>query len=275
MSKLIIFLCFILSSVNTYSQIEDIPSPLGPGKGPKQTELGITFGFGTNWQTGEFIASCECPNFRKGIGNITSFGIIFQRDLNRYFQIGGTLQTTLLNNTASYKQRELLSFTSQTGEKFSNVPVLFRQKLEINFNFLIFSPFINFAPLEFLHFRLGPAVSIPLTTKLVHSKELLQKTVRLENGELVELSLENSNQAVIENGKVPLQENFLIGLIYSIVGNFHIYQNFFGGVNLSFYHPLTNYTNRGIDYKLNSWTISLELRYALQMREWKGKNLNN
>lgn len=270
-SKLIIlflFLSFIFLQFPLFSQLEEQPSPLGPGKGRKQTEIGLSLGFGPTWQNGELYASCDCPSFKDGSGFVFTPGILYEKDITSFFHYGLFLGLTFQNANASYKERELLNFKSQTGEVFVNVPVLFREKVDINFNQIYFLPFLSLVGFDLLDFKIGIRIGIPFSTSIKHTKELLEEKVRLNNGETIDVSIGNSNQVVLEDGKLEKANSVLFSFIPSIGLRFRLTGNLFSGINFSYVFPLNNYSERGNNFRLNYWLLSVDFRYALVLRKW-------
>ncbi|MCX7908269.1 MAG: hypothetical protein N2560_01960 [Ignavibacteria bacterium] len=264
-SKIIIFLCLLFSPFEAFTQIEEQPSPLGPGRGRKQSEVGFFVGIGPNWQSGEFFASCNCPNFKDGNGLVLSTGIIYQRDFSSLLQWGVASGLSFQNATSSYKERELLTFESQSGDIFTNIPVLFRQKSIFDFSFIELMPYLVFSPFEFINFGLGLKGGIPFHTHIKHTKELLDNRIRLDNGETIELSISNPN---IEEGKIERVNSIIFYLVPSIRVYFRLTGNIFTGLSFSYHLPLNNFSERGRNFRLNHWLVSLDIRYALQLRKW-------
>lgn len=267
-TKLIIFLGLITPFFALFSQNEEQPSPLGPGKGRKQSEVGIMFGVGPTWQSGELFASCDCPSFKDGSGFVFSPGIFYQRDISSVFQWGAMVGFTFQTITSSYKEQELLSFQSQTGEVYNNVPVLFREQADLKFTQFNFMPFITFSPIEFAFLRFGFQAGFPFSSNIKHTKELLESKARLDNGETIVISIGNGNQKVLEDGKVDKINALFLALVPAFGFNFHLSGNAFLGFSFAFYYPLNNYTERGNGFKLNYWLVSVDFKYALTMRKW-------
>jgi len=265
MTKLIIFFCLIIPLNFLFSQQES-PSPLGPARGPRQTELGIVLGFGPSWQTGKLFASCDCPYFEDGYGSAIFLGAEYRKDFNDFLQWGSIFGVTFIDNTASYQQRELLTFTASNGQKFSDVPVLFRQKAQTKFSQINLIPYLAFTPFDFFYARLGLNVGLLIKSNVTHSKELLQKTVRLENGDVIELYLENSNSITIEDGELPKSQTLLLSLFSSLGFSIRFGVNIFGDFSFGYNLPFMKFTVRGENFKLNYWVVLLNLKYALQLR---------
>lgn len=267
-SKLSIFLIFLCFQTRLVAQVEEQPSPLGPGKGKKQTEIGVSLGIGPLWQSGEFFASCDCPSFKDGSGFVFTPGIVFKRDFSDFFLWGIFFGFTFQSATSSYQEKELVDFKSQTGEIFKNIPVLFRERADFLFNQLEFMPFVSYSLLDFAEFRLGFRAGIPFSTNVKHNKELLENRIRLDNGEVIQVTIGNSDVVTLENGKIEKVNSILLSLVPGAGFNFRLTGNFFVGLNLAYYLPLNNYSERGKDYKLNYWLVSFDLRYALVLRKW-------
>lgn len=267
---LISFFAFFFVACFAYAQQEEAPSPLGPGLARTQREIGILVGLGPTWQSGEFFPSCNCPNFTDG-GKINFFaGFLYQQDFTSSLQWGGILGYQLLSNTASFQQKELIQFISESGRDTFSAPVNFRQKAQTSFNYISLTPFVNLSLFDFAFFRLGINVAFPISSTVLHTKELLDKTVRLENGEIVKLYLPGTNStiATIEDGKIENPTSPFISLVPSVGFLFNLGTNVFAGLTYTHGIPLSTNANRGKDFRLNYWLISIELRIALQLRKF-------
>ncbi len=267
---LISFSVFFVVVYFAYAQREEAPSPLGPGAAKTQREIGILVGLGPTWQSGEFFPSCDCPNFTDG-GKINFFaGLLYQQDFTSFFQWGGILGYQLLSSTASFQQKELVPFISESGRDTFDASVNFRQQAKTSFNYISLIPFINLTPFDFAFFRLGIDVAFPISSAVLHTKELLDRTVRLENGEIVKLYLPGTNStiATVEDGKIENATSPSISLLPSVGFLFNLGTNVFAGLSYTQGIPLTTNTNRGKNYRLSYWLISLELRIALQLRKF-------
>ncbi|MGB9851991.1 MAG: hypothetical protein ACPLPX_03890 [Candidatus Kapaibacteriota bacterium] len=267
-SKLIIFLSLFIQFLSLYSQQEEIPSPLGPGIGKKQSEIGIAIGFGPNWQSGEFYASCNCPSFKEGAGSVFSLIFFYQRDLTSIFQWGASLNFSFITSSSAYKERELLIFTSQNGTTYVNIPVLFREQMDLNFTLLNVMPYLSFSPFDFAYLRLGVQAGFPISKKVKHTKELIENKVRLDNGETIVITIGNNEQYILEDGVLAQTKTSILSAVPALGFNFHLTGNIFMGISYALYFPLNNWVERGKDFKLNYWLLSFDLRYALTLRKW-------
>ncbi len=265
------FLWTLLTVYNfVYAQQEAAPTPLGPGWGATQREIGIIVGLGPSWQSGEFFPSCDCPNFTDG-GKVNFFGgFLYQQDFASFIQWGSILGYQNISSSASFQQRELVPLISESAQDTFGVLANFRQRATTSFSYLSLTPFINYSPFEFAFVRLGLSIAFPISSNVLHTKELLDKTVRLENGEIVELYLPatNSRNATIENRKIENLTTPFISLVPSIGFLFNFSTNMYAGLSYTQGIPLTTNTSRGKNFRLNYWLISFELRMALQLRKF-------
>lgn len=266
--KLTVFFSFILKVIPLFSQRDVAPSPLGPGLGIQQRELGIYFGIGPSWQTGEFYASCDCPTFLGGSKLNFSLGLIYKQDLVEIFAFGGKISFWNLSNQSSYQQKEIVLLKDQTNQVYPT-PILFRQQLAMNISYFSLDPFFEFRPFVFLFLRIGGHFAFPFASSIEHTKILLQKTALLENGDVIDLSFGNGMQNVsLENGKIWTLTSPFVSLEPEVGFDFHLTGNIFGSIGYLQGIPLNITATRGNKFKMNYWQIIIEIRYAITMRRF-------
>lgn len=266
--KLIIFYSLTFQGISLYSQRDIAPSPLGPGTGLIQRELGIYFGIGPSWQTGEFYASCDCPNFLGGSKLNFEFGLIYKQDLDEIFIFGGKISFWYLANQSSYQQKETVLLKDQADRVYPT-PILFRQQLKMNISYFSFDPFFEYRPFVFLFLRFGVRFAFPFASSIEHTKILLQRTALLENGDFIDLSFGNGLQDVsLENGEIETLTSPFISLQPAIGFDFPLTGNIFGSIGYLQGIPLNTTTTRGNKFKMNYWQIVIEIRYAITMRRF-------
>lgn len=266
--KLLIFLCLVFNYTSLFSQKETESSPLGPGLGQTQRELGIYFGLGPSWQAGEFYATCNCPSFIGGSKFNYSFGVVYQQDFFYKFTFGSKLSFWYLSNAAKYQQRELIPLINSNNQTFL-VPILFQQSLKMGVLYFNYEPFISFQPFSFLYFRIGTSLAFPFGSEITHTKELIQKTARLENGEIINLTLvDGKNSIILEKGKINSLKSPFISLEPEFGFNFHIDNNFFISFGFVQSIPLNEMATRGQNFKMFFWQMFFEVRYAITMRSF-------
>lgn len=268
LTKLIVSFSLFFLIQPLFSQIDISPSPLGPGIGEIQRELGIFFGLGASWQTGEIFASCDCPAFSGGGKSNYSFGLIYQQDIASNFSFGAKTSLWVLSNYASYNQKEPIELTSQSGEVFL-VQILFGQRLNLDISYLTFEPFLAYRPFPFMYLRIGGRTALPLSSKILHTKGLLQKTVRLDNGEVIDLTLKSGNQSIeLENGKLQSLVSPYFSLQPELGFNIHLGGNIFASIGFLQGIPLNKTATRGNNFKMYFWQILIDIRYAITMRSF-------
>ncbi|MGQ9818523.1 MAG: hypothetical protein ACUVQ1_01150 [Candidatus Kapaibacteriales bacterium] len=267
-AKLTILFSLIFKVIPLYSQGEIASSPLGPGLGNVQRELGIHFGIGPSWQTGELFSSCDCPNFLGGSKLNYAFGLIYNQDLDGAFAFGGEISFWHLSNEASYQQIEIVLLQDQASQIFPT-PILFRQQIKMHISYFSLEPFFEFRPFDFLFLRFGGRLGFPFNSSIEHTKTLLKKTVQLDNGEIIDLSFNNGLQNVLlEKGNIESLTSPFVSLQPEIGFNFHITGNIFVSISYLQGIPLNNTLTRGKDFKMNYWQIVFDIRYAITMRRF-------
>ncbi len=258
---------FLLTSV-VYSQDYETPSPLGPGKAPLQRELGFIVGVGPSWQSGAFNAICECPTFEGGGGLSFSLGALYQQDFSKFFQWGGIVYYSLLTNNAVTKHQEPVILEDKNGGSYP-VMVQFQEELEQSFDFLFLAPFLNFTFADLFFLRLAGNFGFPLNSKVMHTKEIMQSKIRLNNGEVVDIKLEDgTSKRVIENAKLSNLTSPLVYFSPTVGVFFPVGLNTYIAGALQWNLPLTTVASRGENFKLNSWQVFIELSFALSKRKF-------
>lgn len=262
LNLLILFLC--CNSISFSQQF--IATPLEPAKQPTQRETGLFIGLGPNWQSGSFNSICNCPAFEDGTKFGFSVGGIFEQDLSSQFQWGGLLLYNNLNIMASYKQYELIEATSQTNNTTELTKIPFRQAANADFSAFSLVPYFKWSPLDFLFLKIGVSASYIFYSNLNHTKELLQTSARLSNGETVSIKTEHGTLETIYDGAFPGLNAVQFGIEPMLGFNFNLSKNVYLSPGFQFSVPLTKLTSNGDGFSVNYWRIFLEIRIALQMR---------
>lgn len=266
--KFISFFSLILQVTSLHSQKEIAPSPLGPGIGSILRELGIYFGIGPSWQSGEFFASCDCPNFVDGSKLNFALGLIYKQNLDEMFAFGGKVSFWYLSNQSSYQQKETVLLKDQTNQVYPT-PILFRQQLKMRIFYFSFAPFLEYRPFPYLFLRFGGRFAFPFSSDIEHTKILLQKTAQLGNGFVIDLSFVNGLQNVsLESGILESLTSPFVSLQPAVGFDFYLTGNFFGSIGYLHGIPLNTTAARGNKFKMNYWQITIEIRYAITMRRF-------
>jgi len=230
--------------------------------------MGFLFAFGPNWQGGEFIDTCNCPSFKDGTKFGFSFGFLYEQDLSSAFQWGAASIFNNLGLIASYKQSELIDAVSPSTGKSEKVTIWFRQEAKTNFWYSSLVPYLKWSPSEYFFVKLGFSASYVFYSHLSHTKELLTTSVRLGNGEPVNVKFTESGSTMetVYDGRFPALNPLQFGIEPMVGLNLFIGKNVFLSPGFWYSLPLTTLSSKGADFKSNSWRIFLELRWAFSMR---------
>ena len=270
-------LCKLFLTVNitffllypAYSQ--KIATPLDPRIDPLGKDVGIIFGFGSNFQSGEFHVNCQDCIFDNANGFGFRIGALYQQEFTRdlWFGIMGLYENFTMN--ASFREKELIEFTLQNSNETELVPVLFRHTAETKFGYLTGMPYLMWMPSDFFFLRFGLSGSFVLSSKLIHTQEALDKSVILSSGDTayVHFGTGKSNSVVVEEGDFPQINTFQLGLNPSVGFNFRLSEIIHLAPSFQYTIPLSVLSNKGNGFKMNYWRFLLELRLSLETDKYR------
>lgn len=263
-----ITIILLIIAVNSHLFSQKIASPLEPEVKPIQREVGIILGVGPNWQTGSFVPTCTKCSFENGTKTGISIGGLYEQDVTPFLQAGLAIIYDSRGINASYREIEATTAVSpNTGDTVA-ANVQFRHQATSGIGFLTAMPYLKYSPFKFLFIKLGYSLSYVVSSSILHTKELLQNSVLLNDGTTATVSLtKGGTLAVIEDGPFPNINKFQMALEPIIGLNFNLSKNVFLSPGYQFTIPLTNMTSTGDNFKIYSWRIFIELRVALSMRD--------
>ncbi|MGA2298383.1 MAG: hypothetical protein ABSG15_12630 [FCB group bacterium] len=255
---ILIFICCTL--IPTYSQNLLNPAEVQPPT--SHSNYGLFFGLGMNYQSGTYSTSgCKCE-FNNGKGKDYLFGALFEKEVLNSVDLGIALGFNFKSLISSYISIENLDFTmNNTGIKES-VRLHFRYKAESNFTYLPVIPYLKWQPVEIIFFRLGLNASVLLYSNLKHTKEMIDTSAMLSNGERISVSFsDGSNVLILENNKFKDIKSIIFFLEPSLGFNINIYKNIIFSPVFQSSLPLTKIDNSTDKFKLLNWKIIMEFRY--------------
>jgi hypothetical protein len=265
-SNLTFFLVLIITTTKLLSQ--DFATPLDPEKMRNQKEIGLLFGLGQNFMSGNFRTECDCPEFINGTKFGYTIGALYEMDFTPRFMWGAALIYTNRDIYSEYQIIEDVQLQSIITGKPESAPIKFKQKANADFSYLTLMPYIKWNLAEFMFIKLGFSGSFVLNNKIKHEKELIQKTARLSSGEIVSIKLDSENgiSTIIEEGDFPQTNSFQISLDPMLGFNIALEENLFLSPVLQYSLPLSNISERGENFKIGAWRFLLELRLAFNLR---------
>lgn len=264
--NLTFFLVLIITTAKLLSQ--DFATPLDPEKMRNQKEVGILFGLGQNFMSGNFRTECDCPEFINGTKFGYSIGAIYEMDFASRFMWGAALIFSNRDIYSEYQIIEDVRLQSVITGKLETAPIKFKHKANADFSYLTLMPYIKWNLTNFMFVRLGVSGSFVLNNKIKHEKELLQKTARLSSGEIVSIKIDSENEfsTIVEDGDFPQTNSFQISLDPMLGFNIPIEENLFLSPVFQYSLPLSNISEKGENFKVSGWRFILELRLALNLR---------
>ncbi|MFC2131738.1 hypothetical protein ACFLSQ_09910 [Bacteroidota bacterium] len=270
---LISFFIFYFSTLTATLFAQKFSTPLEPQSPPKQTELGLLFGLGNNFQTGIYQPYCDECQFEDGNKLGFSAGLVFLRDFNKTFQWGASLTYNSRSTRSSYIVNEMVQILIDPKDpnKYEERPIPFRNIGEIDVGELSLQPFFQWSPVQFAFIRLGFGASIITNANFLHTKELLKFKDTLTTGEIVDITIDGDdpNQKVVEDREMPGINTFQMSLEPAIGFNFEISPQIYLSPLFQYSIPLTKLSNIQKDFNINKWRITIELRFAIKIREFK------
>lgn len=252
-----------------YSQ--KISTPLDPRVEPLGKDVGIIFGIGDNFQSGEFRVNCQECLFDNANGLGFTLGALYQQEFTRDLWFGFMALYEGTTMQASFKEKELLEFTLQNSTETEMVPVLFRHTADTKFGYLTGIPYIMWTPTDFFFVRLGLSASFVLDAKIKHTQEALDKIVFLSNGDTayVHFGPGRGNSVVVEDGDFPEIKSFQLGLSPSVGFNLKLSEIFHLAPSFQYTIPLGILSDKGNGFKVNYWRLLLELRLSLETDKYR------
>ncbi len=262
---------FMIISYSEMSAQKSPSNPLNPEKFQTQRETGVFVGLGQNIQGGAFNTKCNCPQFENGSAFGWKLGLLYEEDIKYYLQWGAAIGINSLGVKASYQYNKDRAFTATVGgtNVIDTVPILFRQEAATNFlNFMIM-PYIKWSPAEFFFLRLGFNADFNISSGIIHSEEILQKTVKLpSSGEIVEVTFKDGkSKVIVEDGEFPNVVTPQFYLVPALGFTFSLSKNIFLSPIFDFSIPLSEMSTNGTGFKVSNWRFVVELRWAIQLRQ--------
>lgn len=257
----------IVASLSTANQAESqtMPSPIQPEQLYNYHQLGLVIGFGQNFQSGKYYVDCDDCVFEDGVKFGFTIGLNYEYNLSNMINIGvmGLFDDFGLKN--SFVENEKLNVTSDDGSYNEIITVPFRHTAEAKFTTFSIMPHIKFHPVKFVFFDLGFSMGIPLSSNIKHEKELTKTTARLSNGAIVDIRIEGTQETkvVLEDKEFPEVNKPQFSIVPMIGLNFIVNKKIFLRPFFMYRLPISNYSDKGEDFMINSWRIMFELSLKL------------
>ncbi len=256
----------LVAIISNTAITQQLATPILPGTLPLDRQLGLLIGFGSNYQSGEFLVECDDCIFDKGTGFGFAIGALYENEVFTDILIGGQVLYDIMNITSTYREREPINFRIEDTDEFETVPVLFRHKGEVDVSYLTITPYIKWTPAHFFFIKMGLSGSFVTTANIKHTQELLDKKILLSNGETATINFGDGtgNTRTIQDNKLPQLNSFQLSFTPAIAFNFRLSHRLFFSPEFQYNLPFNNISEYGKDFKINSWRFLIEFRYSLK-----------
>jgi hypothetical protein len=252
-------------------------SPIDLGRQSVPDLLGVVVGPSFHLQSGSFDTGCPCT-FDGGAGNGIVLGLSYDRNLLTYgtaerkgtLWFGARLLFETRGVAALFREYEQIPVQSLAlPEQRFTVPLQFRHRAEAQFSLLTLTPYVQWNPFGRLFVQAGLQGGLVIASRVLHTKELLDQSVRLPNGEVAQVRLrdvEGSVATVQDESPFPQTNAFQVALTlsggYEIpIGNEAKYRLV---PTLNYVLPLTTMSQSGADFRISAFQILLALKMNLE-----------
>ena len=274
----LLYLLLIFASGTAKTQI--IADPLTPSGIPMLEDAGVFAGVGGNIQNGAFYSNCPC-DFIDGRGLSFVAGFLYEKELFPKFRYGADALYRSDKLNSSYIEIEPVTVVSAISGKRETVKASSRHTGDLALSSIALQPFIKFYPFQPLYFKLAFSVSIPVSSNIIHTQELLKKTTLLSTGEIGNIyftnedgSINNASIITLQDEKYPELNGIYLGLIPTIGIDFRLSKKMNLSPSFQFYIPIGNISDYSappsypgsVDYKgfsITSWYFRIEFRHTL------------
>ncbi|GAB1371514.1 hypothetical protein MASR1M45_15760 [Candidatus Kapaibacterium sp.] len=259
----IIIVSMILFQITALSQY--VHTPLIPAKDKIPGWNGFMIGLGQNFQSGEYYVDCEDCIFDGGVGTGFTLGASYDRKATDWLKYGIAVMYDYSGIQNAFSETEQIQFELENSGIKENININFRHTAQSDFHFINFMPYLKFEPWNFFFFRMGFGGALLLDSRIVHEKELMQRTVQLSNGAIVTVRIPNSNsdKVTIQDSQVQEVSNFNLYLMPASGFKIDFSETTYLMTYLQYSLPLNNISEFGKDYKINQWRIFLELGFKV------------
>ncbi len=251
----LIIIIFLVFTKNADSQ--KIATPLEPEISAPIQEIGLILGLGANFQSGTFLVECEDCFFENGTGFGFNVGVVYEVEFIEKFRFGSYAAYNNMSIESTYREREAIDV-----EDLGKVPIWFRHFGKAKFSYLDIVPYLKWKPANFFFLRAGAGISYVLGSNLTHTQKALDDKV-FHQGQWYNVNIVNSddNTVVNEDHSFPEVNKLQLAFKPAIGFNFDLGNWFYLSPVFEYSIPFSSPSEQGIDFRINSWRITFELRH--------------
>ena len=268
--KITLFITLLFCTL-LHVNAQNLANPRSSSVWSKPPQLGISLGFGGIMQTGTLIANeCDC-SFENGGGMSSAFGLTFENELIKQVVWGLGAEYRYISMDSRYQELETLKNQQTSSGALIDIEVPFRHNAAFSSSMIGFMPYVKVFPFDTRLFaRFGLNIGYIATATVTHTKELLQRRATLSTGEVVEFSMDptdnrvKGNIATIQDGDMPQLNSLFIGGHIGLGAEFRAGKRLIFGPSMMYIIPFTTISSYPeSDFSFNNLQVAIEARIAL------------
>ncbi len=258
-------LCVLLIAVcasPVFSQISKLSNPLEAGRIQIPDRWGVLIGAGFNTQSGTFTSACNCE-FTNGRGAGLVVGVLWEKFLSDKLVIGARLTLENRSVRAAFREYETVSLSAinSPGTRF-DVPILFRHIGDATFSMVALTPYIQWYPSGRFFLSAGLQPHFITGSGLKHTKELVDESTLLPNGELALLQFTEtgSSSLVLQDTEFPQAQSFQFAVTLTTGYDIRLSRSLYVTPMLQYVIPFTSLSPATNDFRISSLQLLLAVK---------------
>jgi hypothetical protein len=240
-------------------------NPIYPGRELIPEYVGLIFGLGQNFQTGKMYVECPGCVFEEGVKFGYTIGVYYESIIAGPLKFGIDVLYDYQGIKSSFLENESVEISSAEVDYKENVVLPFRHTADVDINTLMFMPYLKYSPVDYFYGKLGFSLNYVFSSHIKHDKELTQKKATLSNGTVVVVSIPGTknNIATVQEGDInDLNKTyFSLNPVIGFTIPFDKDNNIVFSPYLMYSLPMSNLSDNGENFKINTWRLMFELGF--------------
>ena len=251
-----------LASANIFAEV----SPLGDEPEVSPNFIGFTVGLNQNFQSGIAYPDCPTCKYENGKGVSASFGGLFERAMSKTVNIGVDFGVNFryIDPKMLKTENDYIDVNGRSEE----VALQCRYNAEIKQTSFRLAPYVKYTPASPLFVKLGLSGEFPLSSNLKNTKEIVQKTALLKNGETIDSiyfaadgTNPKSKTKVLQDKAISNLNSFQIYMTFAAGIEFKASKHWFISIYPQYYLPFSNISSQGSGFKISTLQFNLSTRF--------------
>lgn len=270
----------ICACTQTMLHAQEGANPLFLGRQSVPDLLGIVGGPSFHTMLGSYESGCPCT-FEGGAGNGIALGINYDKNLLTYgtatkgqLWLGARLMFETRGVSAVFREFENVTVRSLSMQEQSfTVPIQFRHLAQLQFSLLTLTPYLQWNPFGRVFVQAGVQGGVVIGSRITHTKELLDRTVRLPTGERADVEFTATSGSIVTIEDRPVQRLNAFQLAFTTTAGIDIPINFSKVEDnpryrltpmLNYVIPLTTMSESGSNFRIAAFQILVALKMNLE-----------